>query len=105
MAKLGDICKFQSGGTPSRKNSDFFNGTIPWITTTALNGGKISSDDANEWITLKAIDESAAKIVPENSILVGTRVGVGKVAINSIPLSTSQDIISLIDIDDTVWSK
>ena len=105
MAKLGDICKFQSGGTPSRKNSDYFNGTIPWITTTALNGGKISSDDANEWITLKAIDESAAKIVPENSILVGTRVGVGKVAINSIPLSTSQDIISLIDIDDTVWSK
>ena len=49
--------------------------------------------------------ESAAKIVPAFSVMVGTRVGVGKVAINTVDMSTSQDIISLIGIDESVWSK
>ena len=105
MAKLGDICTFQSGGTPSKSNSEYFNGSIPWITTVALTGDYIGKNDAVDWITDKAIQESAAKIIPENSIMVGTRVGIGKVAINAIPMSASQDIVSLMNIDDAKWDK
>ena len=103
--KLGDICKFQSGGTPSKNVSSYFDGDIPWITTVALNGGHIDASNAIDWITEKAISESAAKIVPKNSIMVGTRVGVGKVGINKVSMSTSQDIISLLDIDESKWYK
>ena len=103
--KLGDICTFQSGGTPSKTNMDYFSGDIPWITTVALNGQVIGGDAAVDWITEKAIEESAAKIVPARSIMVGVRVGVGKVAINEIPMSTSQDIISLVGINESLWSK
>ena len=103
--KLSHICKFQSGGTPAKGNAEYFNGNIPWITTTALTGGQIDANDAVEWITEKAIEESAAKIVPANSIMVGTRVGVGKVAVNTVAMSTSQDIISLLEIDESKWSK
>ena len=105
MVRLGEICKFQSGGTPSKGNPLYFGGDIPWITTVALNGNVIGENDAVDWITEKAIAESAAKIVPANSIMVGTRVGVGKVAINSVPMSTSQDIISLLEIDEDKWDK
>lgn len=105
MARLGEICKFQSGGTPSKGEASYFNGNIPWITTVALNGKSINEKSAVDWITEKAIEKSAAKIVPTNSVMVGTRVGVGKVAINKVPMSTSQDIISLIDIDESKWSK
>lgn len=103
--RLGNICRFQSGGTPSKGKPEFFNGTIPWITTTALNGGNIGKESAVDWISEQAIKESAAKIVPAFSIMVGTRVGVGKVAINTTSMSTSQDIVSLLDIDENVWSK
>ena len=103
--RLGDICKFQSGGTPSKNESAYFNGNIPWITTVALNGDYITDSDAVDWITEKAIKESAAKIVPADSIMVGTRVGVGKVAINTVDMSTSQDIISLLCIDEKMWNK
>ena len=103
--KLGEICKFQSGGTPTKRNVEYFGGSIPWITTTALNGGKIDEHNAVDWITEKAIKESAAKIVPAFSIMVGTRVGVGKVAVNVVDMSTSQDIISLIDINEGEWNK
>lgn len=105
MARLGDICKFQSGGTPSKGEPSYFNGNIPWITTVALNGSIIDESYAVDWITEKAIENSAAKVVPANSVMVGTRVGVGKVAINKVPMSTSQDIISLLDIDESKWSK
>ena len=105
MARLGEICKFQSGGTPSKGEASYFNGNIPWITTVALNGKSINEKSAVDWITEKAIEKSAAKIVPANSVMVGTRVGVGKVAINEIAMSTSQDIISLIEIDENKWSK
>ena len=105
MEKLGEICAFQSGGTPSKNKPEYFGGEIPWISTTALNGGKINEADAVAWITPKAIRESAAKIVPANSIMVGTRVGIGKVAINTVEMSTSQDVISLIGIDKDKWYK
>ena len=105
MAKLGEICAFQSGGTPSKNKPEYFGGEIPWISTTALNGGKINEADAVAWITPKAIRESASKIVPANSIMIGTRVGIGKVAINTVEMSTSQDVISLINIDEDKWYK
>ncbi len=103
--KLGNICRFQSGGTPSRNNPAYFSGDIPWITTTALDGTMLDGSAAIEWITQEAIAKSAAKIVPKHSIMVGTRVGIGKAAINGVEMSTSQDIISLIDIDDNRWDK
>ena len=103
--RLGEICDFQSGGTPSKNNQKFFGGDIPWITTVALNGSGIDGSDAVNWITEDAIKQSAAKIVPANSIMIGTRVGVGKVAINLVDMSTSQDVVSLIEIDGTRWCK
>ena len=103
--RLGEICDFQSGGTPSKNNQKFFDGDIPWITTVALKGLGIDGSDAVNWITEEAIKQSAAKIVPANSIMIGTRVGVGKVAINLVDMSTSQDIVSLIGIDETRWCK
>ena len=105
MTKLGDICKFQSGGTPSKANESFFGGSIPWITTVSLNDSVINEENAVDWITESAIKQSAAKIVPKNSVMIGTRVGVGKTAINSVEMSTSQDVISLLDIDEDKWDK
>jgi type I restriction enzyme S subunit len=30
--KLGEVCNLVGGGTPSKKNSKFYTGSIPWIT-------------------------------------------------------------------------
>ena len=37
--------------------------------------------------------------------MVGVRVGVGKVAVNSVPMCTSQDIVSIIGVDEQLWNK
>jgi len=99
MVRLEDLGDFQTGGTPPRSKNDYFQGTIPWITTTALGSLYICESHANEFITDIAIKESSTKIVPPNSLLIGTRVGVGKVSINTVPLCTSQDVLAITGID------
>ena len=102
--RLGELGKMQSGGTPPSKCPDFFTGSIPWIGTTALNGKLLDKSDAAKLITEEAIAKSATKLVPAYSIMVGIRVGVGKVAINAVPMCTSQDIVSITGIDESQWN-
>lgn len=96
--KLGILADWKGGGTPSRKEPQYFNGSIPWITTVSLGKLYISEKDAVEFITNEAVMKSSAKIIPANSIIIGTRVGVGKVSINKIELCTNQDIMSMTNI-------
>ena len=67
--KLGDIYKISSGGTPSRKNSAYWiNGDIPWVTTTEVTNGIITS--TNECITKLGLENSSARIYSEGSLII-----------------------------------
>jgi len=101
---LINLCSMKSGGTPSRSNPSFFEGSIPWVTTTSLGGRHVGYDDANELITKEAVYNSATKIIPLGSILVGVRVGVGKVSIAGCDICTNQDIVSLVDLCESISS-
>ena len=70
-----------------------------------MNGGVLDESNAVKFITEDAVEHSATKIVPAGSIMVGVRVGVGKVAVNSVPMCTSQDIVSIIGVDEQLWNK
>lgn len=94
--KLNYLFEFKSGGTPSKQVKEFFTGKIPWVTTIALDKLFIDQNDANELITEDAIKKSSTKLIPANSLLFGTRVGIGKLAINKVPMCTNQDIAALI---------
>ncbi len=99
---LKNLAQFKSGGTPPRSNPHYFKGNIPWITTVALGEKKINQDNAAEYITMEAIQNSATNLIPKGSIMIGTRVGVGKASIIECDMCSSQDIVSLINIDKTI---
>lgn len=98
--KLGKTGKFIGGGTPSTKKPKYWNGTIPWISSSDLKENEIDHININRWITQEAVDESATKVVPRNSIIIVSRVGVGKIAVNKMELCTSQDFTSLVPFKD-----
>lgn len=93
--RLGEIGVFSGGGTPSTANNDFWNGTIPWVSSSDILEDNILDVNISRYITKEALASSATKVVPQNSILIVSRVGVGKLAINRIPLCTSQDFLNL----------
>lgn len=100
--KLGNLGKFLGGGTPSTKNSNFWNGDIPWISSSDLTEENIYQINSVRFITKDAISQSATKLIPANSILIVSRVGVGKVAVNKTELCTSQDFTNLVACTENV---
>lgn len=102
--QLKEICSLKSGGTPTRSRPEYFVGDIPWITTVALGNNLIDYNNAVEYITQEAIDNSATKLIPEGSLLFGMRVGVGKISVNSVPMCTNQDIMAITEIDTSKYN-
>ena len=66
--KIKYFCSIESGGTPERTHPEYWNGDINWFKTGELHNDEIF--DSEEKITVKAIEETAAKIFPRNAILV-----------------------------------
>ena len=83
------------GGTPKTKNSEYWQGEIPWIQSSDLSMDLLFNIKPRKYITENAVKNSATKIVPANSIAIVTRVGVGKLAYISYEFTTSQDFLSL----------
>ncbi len=94
IEELGTI---YSGGTPSRDEPSFWNGSIAWVTPgelTTLQGKWITK--TREYITESGLLSSSAQLLPKGSLLVTTRATIGYVAIAATAISTNQGFKSLI---------
>src|SRR5439155_2021858 len=69
---VGNFYDTASGGTPSRKNPDYFTGEIPWVKTQELSNGFIT--DTEEKITEDALINSLAKLFPARTVLISLYV-------------------------------
>lgn len=88
---LGDVTlKSYSGATPKAGNPKYYaQGTIPWLRTQEVVFSDIH--ETNMKITQAAVDETAAKWVPENCVIIAiSGATAGRSAINKIPLATNQ---------------
>ena len=66
--KIGELTEVKTGKTPSRKNEDYFNGSIPWVKTTELKDNIICG--SQEHITEDAVKEADMKFYPKSTILI-----------------------------------
>ena len=87
--------KTYGGGTPTTSNEAYWNGDIPWIQSSDVVDGKLFGVEPRKHITRDGLNNSATQLVPENSIAIITRVGVGKLAFMPFSYATSQDFLSL----------
>jgi len=76
---------------PSKKKERFYHGNISWGTVKDIENIYIL--DAEEQITEEALRYTT--LVPKNNILIVTRVGLGKIALNKVDVAINQDIISV----------
>ena len=93
--KLGDLCnRVCSGGTPSSRHSEYYDGNIPWLNTKEINFNRIY--DTEKCITEDGLNNSAAKWIEKNSVIVAMYgATAGKSAIAKIPLTTNQACCNL----------
>ena len=100
---IGNIFETTSGGTPSRTESAYWNGDVPWVTTSLVDFGVITS--AEEFITAQGLKSSSAKLFPEGTVLMamyGQGKTRGKVALLGVKAATNQACAAILprkDID------
>lgn len=99
--KISELCeKVCSGGTPKSTISAYYGGNIPWLNTKEIDFNRIYKTEKN--ITQEGLDNSSAKWIEENSVIVAMYgATAGKCAISKIPLTTNQACCNLM-IDKTV---
>jgi type I restriction enzyme, S subunit len=93
-AKIGEVYNILGGGTPSTVINQYWEGDIPWITSADIHG--LKDIRPKKFITQDAIKNSATTLVPQDSLIVVTRVSLGKVAKTASPICFSQDSQALI---------
>lgn len=99
---LGDVCKIIGGGTPSKANSQFYSGNIPWATVRDMKDEILSTTEL--CITEEAIKKSSTNVIPKDNVVIATRVGLGKVCILTTDTAINQDLRGVIPINSTKLS-
>lgn len=103
VTKLGDVGNFIGGGTPSSSNPNYWIGDIPWISSSDIDEDNVEKINITKFINNLSIQESATKPIPKNSVLIVSRVGIGKFAVNKDIICTSQDFTSIIPKKDNPY--
>lgn len=98
--KLGEVAeKVYGGGTPKTSEEEFWGGNIPWFQSADLHEHEVQLAIPKKAITALGLQKSAAQLVPGNSIAIVTRVGVGKLVFMPFSYATSQDFLSLSELN------
>lgn len=88
--KLGGLVKIIGGGTPSKSKAEYWNGSIPWVSVKDFTSNFIVS--AQDHITELGLKNSATNLIPKGTIILPTRMALGKVAISGCDMAINQDI-------------
>ena len=97
--KISEIGEVVGGGTPSTKYKEYYstNKDISWITPKDLSGyTKMYISNGERYITSKGLNNSSAKMLPKDTILISSRAPIGYVAIAQKELATNQGFKSII---------
>ena len=97
IVSLGEFCSFMTGGTPTSSVPEYYEGgTVPWLVSGDIHKGEIR--DCERRITEKGIENSNARYLPENSVLIALN-GQGKtrgtVAMLRMKATCNQSLVAI----------
>ena len=108
-SSIEDVCiEIYGGGTPSKQHPEYYeNGSIPWVTSKDMKCDVIC--DSQIHINEKGLENSTARMVPTNSIIMVIRSGILKhtlpIAVNTAPITVNQDLKVFIPDSQKIMSR
>ena len=93
---VSEVSEISLGGTPKTSITKYWNGDIKWASAKDVSNCKSRYIcNTERTVTKEGIDNSAAKILPENTIVITSRGTVGELALLSEPMSFNQTCYGL----------
>jgi type I restriction enzyme S subunit len=99
LLKLVEVCNLVGGGTPSKANSEFYLGDIPWATVRDMRSRWL--EDTEHKINEFAVRQSSTNVIPAGNVVLASRVGLGKVVQLKRDTAINQDLRALIPRQDS----
>lgn len=93
MVTLDELVSIKGGGTPSKDKAEYWNGNIPWASVKDLTSLWLSS--TIDHISEEGLRNSSANLIKAGTIIIPTRMALGKVSINTIDVAINQDLKAL----------
>lgn len=90
VTQLKDVGFITGGGTPSTNNDSFWDGDIIWITPADMSKKYKYISSSSRKITKLGLEQSSAKLIKKNSIILSSRAPIGYLSINLVAVTTSQ---------------
>ena len=98
---LGELTsRIVGGGTPSKSNIGFFSGEIPFMTVKDMNIERPT--DTKDHITKEALENNSANLIDPDTLIVATRIGLGKIVRALFPTAINQDLKALYFHDELI---
>jgi len=88
--RLGDVCNFIGGGTPSKNNHAYWNGNIPWASVKDIKGDYLF--DTVDRITEAGLKGNSANLCENEDLILVTRIEPGKSIVAKIVSAVNQDL-------------
>lgn len=93
---IGDLIANQvGGGTPSRQVPSYWNGPIPWASVKDFTNGDSVISSTQESITVQGLSASASSLIPAGTLMICTRMAVGRSAFAPMDVAINQDVKAL----------
>ena len=101
---IEDVCETVGGGTPSTSKPEYYDsGAIYWVTPSDLTKKKsLILLETEKRITQEGYDNSSAKMVPPETILMTSRASIGYFALCEHEVCTNQGFISCMPFSDNL---
>jgi type I restriction enzyme S subunit len=100
VRELDEVAELYSGGTPSKQRREWWQGTIPWVSTKDLKKPRLV--DVPDHITEEAVREGS-RLAPAKSLFVGVRgMILAKeipVCLAEVPMAFNQDVKAVVPHD------
>jgi len=96
MVELGELVKLVGGGTPSKKIDKYWkDGTIDWVSCSDFKSNSKYLPDSIRKITQEGLENSSSNLIKKETLILVTRVSLGKLAITKKPTAINQDLTAL----------
>lgn len=106
MTKLGEFLdKIIGGGTPSKSEERYWNGNIPWASVKDINEEQVFLSYTQDCITEEGLKKSSSNLIPKGTVVIPTRMGLGRCVITTIDTAINQDLKALIPNTTKLESK
>ena len=100
---LGELFNVVGGGTPSKRLTAYYEGSIPWATIRDMHTDHLSSTEHT--ISAAGLENSSSKLIPAGEVIMASRVGLGKACILKHDTAINQDIRALIPMHDEMIER